>query len=142
MPQATPQEIVNHAPPKTDSYSGTGFFVGVKDDRVPKLVFGYPVTNRHVVQPGIEHQNPCNVLNYSLRMNLKKSTANGSSQIIPIGPGAHWTFSDDPSVDLAVTPMLPTQDIFDYELIPTTEMATQDLMKAEQIAEGDAVEFS
>jgi len=75
-------------------------------------------------------------------MNLKKRSANGSSQVIPIGPSVHWTFSDDPSVDLAVTPMLPTQDIFDYELIPTTEMATQDLMKAEQIAEGDAVEFS
>src|ERR1035437_1408086 len=51
-------------------YFGTGFIVTVPDERLGKdMNFKYLVTNRHVVQPGIENGRPCKVVNYSISAN-------------------------------------------------------------------------
>ena len=61
---------------------------------------------------------------------------------IPLGPKLPWVFPDDPSVDLAIIPFGPDQSKVDFESIPTTMLATDDVVKADNIGEGDPVIFA
>ena len=132
---------VNSPKKPTDSFFGTGFFVSIQDKRLPQGVFGYLITNHHVAQPGIENGHPCEVLDHFVRLNLKEKNQEGSSKLLPLGNNPGWKFPDNQAVDLAALPFLPDEHVFDFEAIPTGEMATQNTMTALSIAEGDSVVF-
>jgi hypothetical protein len=94
---------------KHDPHSGTGFIVFVPDERAGKdQGFNYLVTNRHVAEPGVEDGRPCRVVGYSFLLNHKGGSDREPDhlQAVPVVPGVPndtWWFSDDDSVDLAVT---------------------------------------
>ena len=134
MTKVTPEEL-KHLP--IDTAMGTGFVVMVHDDRLspnpdPKLDvgFGYLVTNRHVVQPGIESGKPSVVTNYSVTLNHKGDATNSSThaELIALGKNVEWHYSTDDSVDLAVTPFKPSTELYDFISIPEKAFVTQELI--------------
>jgi len=54
----------------------------------------------------------------------------------------HWFFPIEDAVDLAVLPLAPDQDRFDYEAIPISGLATKEKIQSENIAPGDTVVFA
>lgn len=125
---------------------GTGFFIGVEDKRLGENKgFVYLVTNRHVAQPGAEEGLEYPVTRLSLRLNFKdlaRWLASDEECVVPLGGSLHWYFPSDRAVDLAILPIAPDQDIFDYKVIPSGLLATRDVMQSMQIAEGDKVLFA
>lgn len=73
------------SPQGIENVVGTGFLLLMPDPRLrDNRGFSYLITNRHVVQPGIENSKPCDVASYYIRLNLK-ARANGQpgSQLVP-----------------------------------------------------------
>ncbi len=148
--QLTPEEVASLP---ADTYMGTGFIVILADKRLPapKEVsggvvtgFGYLITNRHVVRPGIDRGKPCRILNYSVLLNRKDGGPSGSvhAEKLPLGRLAPWHFSTDDSVDLAVTPFTPPVEIYDFVGIPADLFVTDDMIEKRVVVEGDPVLFS
>jgi len=54
----------------------------------------------------------------------------------------HWFLPTDEAVDLAVLPLAPDQQKFDYEIVPISALATKDRIQSENIAPGDTVVFA
>jgi len=108
--------------PKTNNPMpyGTGFFVGVKND-IGKLIYGYLVTAKHV----LKDENGNDFARVFLRLDLLKVDA----AFIPIdliqsGHRVVYTHPD-PSVDIAVVPMLPSQSLFDFKILPDDMLSTK-----------------
>jgi hypothetical protein len=130
---------------RMDNSYGTGFIVFMPDDRAGKdRGFQYLVTNRHVVEPGIDHGKKCDVLQRFISLNHKTGPAGSPSraQQVVVGLGEPWHFSDDPSVDIAVMPVMILETDWDYRAIPITMFATQDMVTGHEIVEGDPVIFA
>lgn len=130
---------------KQDSYFGTGFIALWNDDRVGKGGgFPYVITNRHVVQPGIENGKPCKVVNYSISVNHVGTPSNPTPylQSLAARPEGLWVFPDDNSVDLAATPFLLPISEFDFKTIPTSMFVTQEMIQKNEVVEGDPVIFT
>jgi hypothetical protein len=127
-------------PKGKETYAGTGFFLIMPDSRLgTDRGFAYLITNRHVVQPGIENSTPCDIDGYSLWLNLKaRSDGQVTSQRVPL-LGASWYFPTDDSVDLAALPLSPNRDVYDSETVPLSVLADQ---KADALREGDEVLFA
>jgi hypothetical protein len=131
--------------PQIESFFGTGFFLFVPDERVGSdRGFLYLVTNRHVAQPGVEQDRPCEVANYSVRLNLKAkdSDQNQVSKIEPLGREPNWFFPADPSVDLAVCPFNIDQNVYDFQTIPANLITTSEMIRSIPVTEGDEVMFA
>jgi hypothetical protein len=154
MANLTDEDLKHLAPEEaatlpTDSKLGTGFVVVIPTLPVPAgeegkdFGFGYLVTNRHVVQPGIEDGKPCHVLNYFALLNRKgDSTQNAPHAESVKVTGASWHFSTDESVDLAVIPFSPPTEVYDFQRIPIDWFATQEMVDKRLVVEGDPVLFS
>jgi hypothetical protein len=115
---------------------GTGFFVGVKND-TGKLIYGYLVTAKHV----LKDENGNDFARVFLRLDLLK----GDAAFIPIdliqsGHRVVYTHPD-PSVDIAVVPMLPSQSLFDFKILPDDMLSTKATFSQYDIAEGSDVFF-
>ena len=113
----------------------TGFLVAYIDSRLTDgSFFAYLVTNRHVSEcwkePG--HQ-PMPVLSQFIRANAK----DGTYKDFPIDPKG-WRYSDDESVDLAVTPVIMPSGL-DVTYISAADFATKDFLHNNQIAEGSPI---
>jgi len=124
---------------------GTGFFVSIADKRFgSNQGFGYLVTNRHVAQPGIDLGTPHDATQVRVRVNLKTPQGdNGSLDLpVPLGGTLHWYFPKDNSVDLAVMPVTPSVDMFDYMVVPSSLFATEEQIKSSSIDVGDQVFFT
>ena len=123
---------------------GTCFFISVVDKRLPEDQnnFVYLVTNRHVAQPGIDLHTPYQVLGSFLRMNLAKPTAEIQSQQAQIPLQFHWYFPEDEGVDLAIMPIAPPRDVFEYINFDAGIIVTADMVKAGDVVVGDRVVFS
>jgi hypothetical protein len=158
MTSLTPGEVqhmttaeVDALPP--DTSLGTGFLVNVKDVRI-KVAAGtdpttvgltYIVTNRHVVQPGIDIGKPCKVpLASFVILNHKPDPAHPSvyAQTLRFDNGEKWHFSTDDSVDLAVLMEMIPPDQYDFIRIPTGLFLTLDEMHTRKAVEGDPLIFS
>jgi len=130
------------------SIAGTGFFVFYPDERLGKDVgFTYLVTNRHMATPGVEEGHSYPVQRYSARLNIKKRPPSGEgteSKEFPlvVGHGISWHFPADTSVDLAVIPVNPEQVSADYVAVPVSQIATKEVIQAQQITAGDQVVFA
>jgi trypsin-like peptidase len=136
-----------------DQSLGTGFLVVVPNDPAKVIAnpnseitgFTYLVTNRHVVQPGIDIGQPCKVpLRTFLMANHKPDSTHPSifAETIRVDQGIKWSYSTDDSVDLAVAPIGIAPDQYDYLRIPTTQFLTRDEMEKRVAVEGDPVFFS
>lgn len=121
--------------------SGTAFFVAYPDSRIgAKEGFIYLVTNRHVVEPGIEDGHPHQPAWMTLRVNRK--AGDSQNDVLPLSKTLHWFFPSDSSVDLAVLPLVPDQSMYDYVTIPLSDFATRQVMKEQGVTEGDSVLFA
>jgi|GEM_PF-1515959 len=126
----------------TQTYEGTGFFVYKQDARLgDNRGFLYLVTNRHVVQPHVESGKPCTVAKQMIRINAKMAdpVTGARNALFTVGDEVHWTYPTDDAVDLAAIPFAPDQARFDIEPIPMSMFATRDVVKKENISEGDSV---
>jgi hypothetical protein len=123
---------------------GTAFFVAYEDKRVGQDgAFVYLVTNRHIAEPHDDGQ-ALTVDEVTLRLNLK-APVNGRQLediALPLGSQHRWYFPEDAAVDLAVMPLFPPQDHYDYLMFPVSRFALRDVVQAQSIAEGDSVVFS
>ena len=133
--------LTEHGPAEAD---GTCFFVFYEDKRGGEnFGFGYLVTNRHMAQPGIEDGKHYQVMQTTLRLNLRTGAQESEEAALPIdGQHLHWVFPADDSVDLAVLPILPDQATVDYTLIPASLFATHPLVDEQGIAEGERILFA
>jgi hypothetical protein len=137
--------VAERARLRVDPYLGTGFVVFVPDERGGKdQGFEYLVTNRHVVEPGIEHGKSCSVLGYLVSLNhLGDSTsAPPKAGMTTINPAETWYHSEDPSVDLAMIPVKVPQTEWDIQTIPISMFATREMIQKHEIVEGDPVVFA
>lgn len=126
------------------SYVGTGFLAELDDARTSgKASFVYLITNRHVVQPGIEDGTPCAVQEYHFFVNTKLATNSSETQIAQNDAPANvpWVFSEDESVDLAVLPIVVSPS-WDSMRIPTKQFLTPELIENKSATEGDPVIFA
>jgi hypothetical protein len=121
---------------------GTAFFVFYEDKRLGEdSGFLYVVTNKHVVAPRIQNS-PVAVTRMSIRLNLKSPEGDlfAADGELRLGSnGLHWCFPQNEAVDLAVLPLAPDQQRFDYQAIPISLFATEEVIEKEQIAEGDSL---
>ena len=117
---------------------GTGFFVAMSDSRLPTVSFVYLLTNRHVAMCWDEQNNPMPVRSVTIRLNLK----DGSSKEFSSVGNLPWILPKDDSVDLALVPMAPDVNLYDYRAIPDSIFATEDVIKKESISEGLKIVFS
>jgi hypothetical protein len=121
---------------------GTCFFVFYEDKRGGEnFGFMYLVTNRHMAKPGAEDAKNYSVLMTNVRLNLRNSVQSEETTL-PIGSQLHWYFPADESVDLAVLPVLPDQNRYDYMPLPASIFATNDVVESQGVAEGDHVLFT
>ena len=111
MTALTPADIQDMTPAELDAlppdkYFGTGFLISLPDARLKappgidathSVGLTYLVTNRHVVQPGIEDGRPCKVpLSSFVILNHKPDLAHPSvyAKTLRVVKGASWHFSD------------------------------------------------
>jgi hypothetical protein len=122
---------------------GTFFFVYYPDDRLGKgNGFAYLVTNRHMAIPEIEDGNPQQLNQVLVRLNLKTSQNGRESAEVPLDPKQRWHFPKDASVDLAVIDLAPSQDIFDFQMIPASLIGTKEVIQSSELSPGDGVVFA
>jgi hypothetical protein len=125
--------------------SGTCFFVFYEDKRLgEKQGFRYLVTNRHMAAPGVEKGESYTIQQSFVRLNLRNPDAGKESEEtnIPLGGGMHWVFPADGSVDLAVLPVGPDQNRYDYVDVPASILATKDQISTNNMDAGDNVVFA
>src|SRR5579859_550255 len=137
----------------TDQTKGTGFIVVVPEERLPippgeggegkEYGFGYLITNRHVVQPGIENGKPCVVLDHHVLLNRKDDPENKThhAELVSLGNGSPWYFPTNDSVDLAVIPFAAPTNLYSYQRIPIRFFSTQEMVDKKLVVEGDPVLF-
>ena len=119
--------------------NGTGFFVGVEDKLHPGRSYVYLVTAKHVIQ---EKGNYFPFI--AVRLN-KKSGGADVMKIPLIGEGARTVYvHKEPDVDLAVIPLAPQSDIYDYKYWGyswSKVLTEKERIKQENITSGDEVFF-
>jgi hypothetical protein len=133
-----------------DQVRGTGFLVGYPDPRITRKpgevearMWPYLVTNRHVIQPGIEHGAPCKIVRSTILVNRKPDAAHPGaySESARLDP-SKWTISPDDAVDVAVTRVGLDETKYDHVLVPTTQFVSDDEVKSHKVVEGDPVLFA
>jgi hypothetical protein len=115
---------------------GTGFFVGVRDERKRTTFYTYLVTAKHVAL------NAKNQLLDSLY--IRMNAGDGSQfQEVPLVQGGKSCFftHTDPSVDLIVIPVAVDTGKFQVKFLPDSMLATKKIFSSEEITEGDDVFF-
>jgi hypothetical protein len=118
--------------------NGTGFMVAVKDPKNPVQYFGYFVTAKHVLR-NTDGEFYSEVF---VRLNKKDGgvgwnpLALSGENRLPI-----CTHSDE-TVDLALIPAYPSQEVYKYNLIDEQMITTKERFKEMRIEEGDEVLFT
>lgn len=122
-------------------YYGTGFLIGMPDQRLGNRSFTYLVTNRHMAQPGIEDSKPCAVMSYEIRLDRKLPDSNGfystGGTFQPV-----WRYSTDAADDLAIAPIGIDDNVFDIVFLPTTLLLGKSDIEANKVEEGYSVLFT
>lgn len=119
--------------------NGTGFFVGVKNENKPERMNGYLVTARHVLQDGAGRWYPT----VWLRLNKLKGDAETVRLDLDVqGENRVFTHPDNQTVDIAVIPAMPKEDLFDFKVIPAEMIAGRESFGELHISEGSDVFFT
>ncbi len=144
-PDGTPIRDSSGKPVTTlDAPLGTAFFVLYPDSRGgPDFGFMYLVTAKHVLRDS----DGTFLKEIKLRIDLKKPE-NGNQlefiEHIPVsddGRTLHWFTDNDNAVDVAALPILPSFDRYNYKAIPLKMFVDDELLKTQQVAEGDSLYF-
>lgn len=120
--------------------NGTGFFVTATTSDVPKRIFGYLVTAKHVLKD--QNGNPFT------KVYLRVNKFDDSSEFVPLslvheGSKRNVFIHSDPTVDIAVIPIPePSASIYDYRTVPADTVTTRASFEALQIGEGTDVFFA
>jgi hypothetical protein len=117
--------------------NGTGFFVLIpNEDKTGG--HGYLVTAKHVLQ----NSEGDFFKRVFLRVNDKKGGAEfGAIDLVPSGPTQNVFWHDDQTVDVAVIPVLPSLDRFDFLAIAPEMIKSRDDFKNTTIMAGSDVFF-
>ena len=118
---------------------GTGFFVGIRDSTDPGLTWGYFVTARHVLtRPTDGHLWP----EVFLRVNKQAGGIHtGRLALVAEGPDKSVFFHPDSTVDLAVVPIVPDVEQYDFLVIPDSMITSRDKFADLGVVEGADVFF-
>lgn len=115
--------------------NGTGFFVGVKNEVNKKTSNVYFVTAKHVLQD----KNG----NYFPEIILRLNKRTGDSDLIKLQTKDINIFEHtDKDVDIALFNCLPSEDKYDFKLIPSEIISNKEVIQKNEITEGDDVFFS
>jgi hypothetical protein len=123
---------------------GTGFFVAIKNDigqgiknDIGQGMYGYLVTAKHVLKDAQG--------NDLVRIYFSLNKLKGDAEFVALDlthDGHVDVYSHpDPSVDIAVIPAWPSEDVFDFKVIPQYMLTTREMFKDLNIVEGSAVFF-
>lgn len=112
--------------------AGTAFFVGLPSSTAPEKIYPYLVTAKHVIEAVKRNSIDGKVY---LRINLKdKPSALIGSNI------NQWKYHPTANnVDVAVLGWAPDQTVYDYRIIPSSMVATPEIIAREGISCGDEV---
>jgi len=110
------------------SFVGTAFLVGIPSAHKEGISYFYLVTAKHVAEK-------LGNKTFLIRINNKK----GSSEFVR-GNGVTWfTHPTDDSVDVAVIPYAPPQEMFDYKVVPLEMFLSDEIIQQKKIGLGDEV---
>lgn len=124
---------------------GTGFFVFVPDVRLGSdRGFAYLVTNRHVAEALKDDGSKRRILSTTVRLNLKQQVGGSQSEegVLVFNSLVHWYFPSDDAVDLAIMPVFPDEEKYDFQTVSEDMFATPDVITSKGIVEGDPVLFA
>lgn len=114
--------------------NGTGFFVGVKNEKKLDAYNIYLVTAKHVLLDKKEF-----LPTIAIRLNSKI----GDSKLIEVSLKDIEIFMhEDKDVDIAVFNCLPDENKYDFKFIQNDLIASQEIINKHEISEGDEVFFS
>lgn len=113
---------------------GTGFFISVQHD-LENYFQGYFVTAKHVLQDAKGLYHP--------EIVLRINTLNGGYNLIKINLINNKLYDHhDNTVDIVLFPCLPDPTIYDIRFISSKLIATKEIIKQQDIEEGDDVVFT
>ena len=120
--------------------NGTGFFVGVKNPTNPDQYSVYLVTAKHVLYKP-------NSTEFMDKVYIRLNKRKGGSEIgiVPIkaeGTNRNLFTHEDTSVDMAVIPLLPDQEKFDFKFLPDEMVTAKADYENLKIGEGSDVFFT
>jgi hypothetical protein len=124
---------------------GTGFFIAYPDSRLGKEGgFIYLVTNRHIAQCWNDSDRPMQVERISIRLNRRQAEGDSIAQDLVLNPigNVPWVLPQDDSVDLAIFPILPDINRFDFKVVPVSILMGKDELAQQGITEGEPVFFA
>jgi len=120
--------------------NGTGFFIGVENIENKETFSVYFVTAKHVLQYGADKKYLDKVY---LRLNKKDSTAESKGLMLyESGINKNIYTHSDATVDIAVIPLLPSQEIYDFLFMPNNFLNSKQDYKEMNIREGSDVFFT
>jgi len=115
---------------------GTGFFVGIKLGDGEHMS-GYLVTAKHVLKDEQGHD----LKRVYVRMNSKEGDPNlAMLDLVENGVSRVYTHTD-PTVDLAVVPVVPDEKTIDFKMIDEELVTTKEKFNELKIGEGSDVFF-
>lgn len=115
--------------------AGTGFFVGVKLEENPERMAVYLVTAKHMLMS----KEPCRYYN-SIVLRMNKKAGGVSLEEVSVTDKIYE--HEDPTVDIAVIRMLPSEKVFDYKVIPDEMLTTKEMFKKDNIRAGHEIFFT
>lgn len=114
-----------------------GFFVIVTSENGPGE-YGYLVTAKHA----LKDENGDYFKRVFIRMNDKKQGAEFIAlDLVPSGAQKNIYVHDDPTVDIAVIPTLPSDDTFDFLALPTAMIKSKAEYKKSTVTAGSDLFF-
>lgn len=118
--------------------NGTGFFIIVENDNGPGG-YVYFVTAKHVLKDEKGE--------YFKRVLLRINDKKGGSGLLSIdltlsGEKQNVFVHEDPTVDVAIIPGVPDENLFDYVVIPTLLIKTKEDLKKSTLRPGSDVFFT
>jgi len=121
--------------------NGTGFFIGVQKTPKDSSYYVNLVTAKHVLKPDIKKEE------YYKTVFVRLNKKNGDSEylrldLFPQGKNKNVFVHPDSSVDIAVIPALPDQNIYDFKFIPDDFITTKEKYDELKIREGSNVFFT
>lgn len=114
---------------------GTGFFVGVPREVGKTEAIGYFVTAKHVLKDADGKLLP------TVYLRLDRKNADAEFVRLDINQKSVYEHPDA-TVDVAVIPLLPQADIYDFKILSTDDFASSEKLKALKVSEGSDVFFT
>ena len=140
----TPVKDAKGNPIELEMPLGTGFFVSYPDPRGgPDYSFVYLVTAKHVLRDFSGTFLP----KLKLRLNLKSPSEQTGFDFITEVPVRNkngdllWFHTEKETDDLAVLPILPDRQKFDFKAIPISMFVDDASLKSDAVEEGDNLYF-